>query len=55
MKIKLKKSSIGLKPDQKRTLKALGFRKTNQVIDVAENPCVAGMITKVEKFVEVIK
>jgi large subunit ribosomal protein L30 len=55
MKIRLKKSFIGLKPDQRKTLTALGFKKPNQVLEVRDNECVAGMINKVKTFVEVIK
>ncbi len=55
MKIRLKKSYIGLKPDQKKTLAALGLKKPNQVLEVKDNECVAGMINKVRTFVEVIK
>ncbi len=55
MKIRLKKSFIGLKPDQRKTLSALGFKKPNQVLEVRDNECVAGMINKVKTFVEVIK
>ncbi len=55
MKIKLKKSFIGLKPDQKRTLMALGFKRPNQVLEVKDNPSIKGMIRKVNCFLEVIK
>ncbi len=55
MRIKLKKSFIGLKPKHKKTLTALGFKKPNQVLEVKDNECVAGMINKVKSFVEVIK
>lgn len=55
MKIRLKKSFIGLKPFQRKTLKALGFKKNNQVIEVPDNDSVTGMVNRVEKFVEVVK
>ncbi|MCA1742875.1 MAG: 50S ribosomal protein L30 [Desulfonatronovibrio sp.] len=55
MKIKLVKSYIGLKPAQKKTLAALGLRKPNQIVEAPDNPSIAGMINKVEKFVEVIE
>ncbi|WP_291323153.1 50S ribosomal protein L30 [Desulfonatronospira sp.] len=54
MKIKLKKSFIGLKPVQKKTLKALGFKRPNQVLEVQDNPSIKGMIKKVQSFVEVV-
>ncbi len=55
MKIKLVKSYIGLKPAQKKTLAALGLRKLNQIVEAPDNPSIAGMLNKVEKFVEVIE
>ncbi len=55
MKIRLKKSFIGLKPVQKKTLKALGFKRPQQVLEVQDNPSIQGMIKRVQSFVEVIK
>lgn len=55
MKIKLMTSHIGLKPVQKKTLRALGLRKPQQTVEQPDNECIAGMVRKVEKFVEVIK
>ncbi|WP_045213005.1 50S ribosomal protein L30 [Desulfonatronovibrio magnus] len=55
MKVKLIKSYIGLKPDQKKTLRALGLRKLHQTIEAPDNKCIEGMVRKVSKFVEVIK
>ena len=55
MTIRLKRSFIGMKPVQRRTLKALGFKRPNQVLEVQDNPCIKGMIKNVQSFVEVIK
>jgi large subunit ribosomal protein L30 len=55
IKIKLIKSVITQKPDQKRTVKALGFTKLNQVRTLPDNECVRGMINKVKHLVEVIQ
>jgi large subunit ribosomal protein L30 len=55
MRIKLLRSFIGLTPVQRKTLQALGFKKVNQVLEVADNPCVKGMVNKVKHFVEVSK
>ncbi len=55
MKIKLKRSFIGMKPVQRRTLKALGFKRPNQVLEVQDNASIQGMIKNVQSFVEVIK
>jgi large subunit ribosomal protein L30 len=37
------------------TLKALGFRKLNQVVSKPDNPQVRGMIAKVAHLVQVIE
>ncbi len=55
MKVRLKKSFIGLKPKQKKTLKALGFKKPNQVLEVKDNACTHGMLKRVHSLVEVIR
>ncbi|MFP4167698.1 MAG: 50S ribosomal protein L30 [Desulfonatronovibrionaceae bacterium] len=53
MKIRLVRSFIGLNPAQKKTLRALGVKKINQVRELPDNPCVQGMVNKVKHFVEV--
>jgi len=53
IKVKLKRSFIGMKPKHKKTLKALGLRKINQVKELPANDAVWGMIKKVQTFVEV--
>ncbi len=53
--IKLIKSVITQNPTQKRTVKALGFTKLNQVRTLPDNECVRGMINKVKHLVEVIQ
>jgi large subunit ribosomal protein L30 len=55
IKIKLTKSVITQNPSQKRTVKALGFTKLNQVRTLPDNECVRGMINKVKHLVEVIE
>ncbi|MDK2921238.1 MAG: large subunit ribosomal protein [Desulfonauticus sp.] len=55
IKVKLKRSLIGLKPKQKKTIQALGLRKINQVKELPKNDAVLGMIKKVENFVEVVE
>ena len=47
------KSDIGYAEDQKRTLKALGFRRLNQSIVHDDSPSVRGMIIKVRHLVKV--
>jgi len=52
LKIKWVKSAIGYSADQKRTLKALGFRKLNQTVEQEDMPAIRGMVSKVEHLVE---
>ncbi len=53
LRITYSKSSIGYKEDQKRTIKALGFRKLNQSVELEDTPAVRGMIHKVNHLVTV--
>ncbi len=53
LKIKLVKSAFGRKPNQAKTLKALGLSKINQVVEKVDNECVRGMIATVKHLVEV--
>lgn len=53
LRITYSKSSIGYKEDQKRTIKALGFRKLNQTVELEDTPAVRGMIHKVNHLVTV--
>lgn len=53
IKVKQIKSKIACKPDQVKTLEALGLRKINQVKEHADTPVVRGMIYKVRHLVEV--
>ncbi len=47
------KSGIGYKEDQKRTLKALGFRRLNQSVIHNDSASIRGMINKVRHLVKV--
>ena len=53
LKVKQIKSKIACKPDQVRTLEALGLRKIHQVKDHEDNAVIRGMIYKVRHLVEV--
>ena len=55
IKIKQTKSGINRPERQKRTLRALGFTKMNQVLDKEATPQIMGMLKKVEHLVTVIK
>ncbi len=47
------KSGIGYKRDQRKTLKALGFRRLNQRITQEDSNSIRGMINKVKHLVQV--
>ena len=47
------KSGIGYSEDQKRTLKALGFRRLNQSVTHNDSASIRGMINKVRHLVKV--
>jgi len=53
LKIKLVKSANGRKPNQMKTLKALGLYKIDQVVERTDNEAVRGMIATVKHLVEV--
>jgi large subunit ribosomal protein L30 len=55
IKIKQVKSGIDRPERQKRTLRALGFKKLNQTLEKEATPQVLGMIHKVAHLVTVIK
>lgn len=53
MKITLKRSLIGVKKDQRATVKALGLKKTGDSREVANTPDVQGMVNKVAYLLEI--
>lgn len=55
IKIKQVKSGIDRPERQKRTLRALGFKKLNQTLEKEATPQILGMIDKVAHLVTVVK
>ena len=53
IRIKWRKSDIGYAGDQKRTLKALGFHRLNEVVEKEDTPVIRGMIAKVNHMLEI--
>ena len=53
LKVTLVKSTIGALKDQKDTVKALGLRKINSVVEKEDNACIRGMIFKVKHLIKV--
>ena len=54
VKVKQIRSGIGFEKYQKETLRSLGLRKLNQVVELPDNPSVRGMIYAVRHLVEVV-
>ncbi len=55
IKIKLKKSVIGEKPKARKTVRALGLRKLNQIKEHKDTPQIRGMIRRVNHLVEIVE
>ncbi|RMD55620.1 MAG: 50S ribosomal protein L30 [Candidatus Thermofonsia bacterium] len=53
LRITYRKSAIGYNKKQKATLKALGFRKLNQVVEHDDTAVIRGMINKVSHLVDI--
>ena len=53
IRIKQVRSKIGSNQRQKKTLEALGFRKTNDIVEHEATPQILGMVEKVKHLVEV--
>ena len=53
LKIKWIRSFIGCPRDMRQTIRGLGFRRMNQVVERPDTPTIRGMILKVRHLVEV--
>lgn len=53
LRVKLVRSPIGYNIRQKRTVRALGLQKMNQVVEHPDNLAVRGMVAAVTHLVEV--
>ena len=54
LKIKLVKSPIGRPDTHKKTVEALGLRKTGHVVEKNDTPQIRGMIHQIDYMVELI-
>ncbi|MDX8384861.1 MAG: 50S ribosomal protein L30 [Ghiorsea sp.] len=52
-KIRQVKSGIGYPKDQNATLRGLGFRRMNRLVELEDTPSVRGMVNKVSHLVRV--
>lgn len=53
VKITLSKSRYGRLPSHRATLKGLGLKKINQVVELEDTPSIRGMINKVAYLLKV--
>lgn len=53
IRIRLVRSTIGGKPVQRRTVRALGLGKINSFVVQEKNPVILGMVRTVQHLVEV--
>ena len=53
LKIKWVRSFIGCPRGMRQTIRGLGFRRMNQVVEREDSPAIRGMILKVRHLVEV--
>jgi large subunit ribosomal protein L30 len=53
LRITWKKSGIGQKENQRRTIKALGLRRLHQIVERQDTPTIRGMVQTVQHLVEV--
>jgi large subunit ribosomal protein L30 len=55
LRVKYVKSCIGYPLRQKRTVRALGFKRLGEEIEVTDNKAVRGMLSRVGHLVEVVE
>ncbi|MBN1146487.1 MAG: 50S ribosomal protein L30 [Anaerolineales bacterium] len=53
VRVTLVRSPIGYPERQKRTVRALGLRRMNQIVEHVDSPTLRGMLDKVSHLVEV--
>jgi len=53
LRIKQVRSTIGRKKDQGATIRALGLKRINDVVEQDDTPVIRGMIFKVKHLIEV--
>ncbi|MCL2403263.1 MAG: 50S ribosomal protein L30 [Coriobacteriia bacterium] len=53
LRIKQVRSTIGRKADQGATIRALGLKRINDVVEQDDTPVIRGMIFKVKHLIEV--
>lgn len=52
LRVQLIKSVIGQKPDKKATVRSLGLKKINSVVEHNDTPAIRGMVATVSHLVK---
>jgi large subunit ribosomal protein L30 len=52
LRVQLIKSVIGQKPDKKATVRSLGLKKINSVVEHNDTPAIRGMVANVSHLVK---
>ena len=55
LRLRLARSKICTPVDQKATVRALGFRRVGQVVEMTDGPATRGRIRKVRHLVEILE
>ena len=53
VKVTLTRSVIGRPETQRKTVRALGLRKINSVVELPDNPAIRGQLHKVEHLIKI--
>lgn len=53
LRITYVRSSIGFSKKHKATIRALGLKRLNQVVEQPDNPAIRGMLAKVDRLVKI--
>ena len=53
LKIKWVRSSIGCPRSMRQTIRGLGFRRMNEIVEHPDTPAIRGMIARVHHLVEI--
>ena len=54
-RIQWRVSAIGCTEDMRATIRGLGFRRLNQVVEREDSPSIRGMVFKVRHLVQVVE
>jgi len=55
LRVRLARSKISTPVDQKATVRALGFRRVGQIVEMEDGPATRGRIRKVRHLVEILE